>query len=133
MKNPALRTICLGSRSLPTRPVVPLAGATKHVADAGGAVDSAGRSDERITAVGEKSAIPRANDTAGLGITEGISCGRNSETLAASCREMRLGDAPLLPASYPGIQADPTEMLLNGQPMKASFAAPDVRLANFDK
>ena len=35
--------------------------------------------------------------------------------------------------SYPGIQADPAEVLLNGDTMRASFAPPTVRLATFDK
>ena len=123
VKNPALRTICLGSRSLPARPVAPVAGATKQVADVVREVASAGRSDNRIAAVGEKSAIP-AKDTAGLD---------NREVLAASRLDARFEAAPLRPPSYPGIQTDPAGMLLNGEAMKASFAAPDVRLANFDK
>lgn len=39
-----------------------------------------------------------------------------------------------LPAiSYPGIQTDPAEVLLNGVTMRASFAPPTVRLATFHK
>lgn len=73
MNNPTLRKICLGLRSLPARPVAPAAGATKRVADAGNAITTAGRSDNRITAVGEKSSI-RANGTTGSGKI--IVCGR---------------------------------------------------------
>ncbi|CAM9911229.1 unnamed protein product [Ectocarpus sp. 6 AP-2014] len=35
--------------------------------------------------------------------------------------------------SYPGIQADPAQVLLNGETMAASFAPPAVSLAAFDK
>lgn len=132
MKNPALRTICLGLRPAARAANSSVAGTAKHAADAGNVVSSARRSDSPIAAVGGKSTIP-ANDTADLGDTGRIACASDMEALATSCRETLLGATSFLSPSYPGIQTDPTDMLLNGEAMKASFAAPDVRLANFDK
>eukprot|EP00752_Nemacystus_decipiens_P004804 g4371.t2 len=43
------------------------------------------------------------------------------------------GTVALPTISYPGIQADPADVLLNGDTMRASFAPPAVRLATFDK
>ncbi|CAM9419647.1 unnamed protein product [Ectocarpus sp. 12 AP-2014] len=43
------------------------------------------------------------------------------------------GAVALPTVSYPGIQADPAQVLLNGETMAASFAPPAVSLAAFDK
>lgn len=139
VKNPSLRTFSLGYQ-YPDEP--PAAAASLAVA-------------APTTVVKQRSAAD-ANDDHGVNVGHGeiadesavdsnappaatVICGNESSEIASvygtpvvtSRKGTGMGISPV-PISYPGIQADPADMLLNGQSMQASFAPPAVRLANFD-
>lgn len=130
VKNPCLRTISLGTRSPPLDSRSELSSPEQH--DDG--EDAIRNSNDR--AADNKTSLTnvRGPPTSAVPLPGSLS-NRNDRIVGGTTsngERRAMATSPRL-LSYPGLQADPAEVLLNGASMKASFAPPAVRLANFDK